>query len=102
MKLFLILVGIALVYFGSRYFFESTDPAGGCPAEPLPSCTVTSRTGSHVTVLNECDYDVTVQWEFLAGANQLHDLAPGEDKRVSSFPVKVTDISCCSQYNRCW
>lgn len=105
MKLFLILVGIAIIYFGTQYYFDSPDTPDtddSCAAEPLPSCATTSRTGSHVTVLNNCDYDITVQWEFLAGSNQFHDISPGEEQRVSSFPVKAQKVSCCSEYNRCW
>ena len=101
-KLFLILVGIAIIVVGSQYYFDSEDTVESCAAEPLPSCATTSRTGSHVTVLNNCDHDITVQWEFLAGSNQLHDLSPGQDQRVSSYPIKVQNVSCCSEYNRCW
>lgn len=102
-KLFLILAGIAIVVFGTQYYFDSASTTDeGCPAEPLPSCASTDHSGSYVTVLNRCDYDITVQWEFLAGANQFHDLAPGQEKKVASFPVKIQNVSCCSEYNRCW
>lgn len=102
MKLFLILVGIAIVVVGSQYYFDSSTAVENCAAEPLPDCADLRRTGSHVTVLNNCEYDISVQWEFLAGANQIHDLSPGEDQRVSSFPVKVDAVTCCPENNRCW
>ena len=103
MKLFLTLIGIAIVVFGSQYYFDSARTTeGSCQAESLPSCATTERSGSHVTVLNKCDFDISVQWEFLTGSYQVRDLSPGENQRVSSFPVKVRSISCCSEYNRCW
>mgnify|MGYP003702720859 CR=1 FL=1 len=102
-KLFLTLIGIAIIVFGSQYYFDTAGTNEvDCPAEPLPSCATTGHDGSYVTVLNNCDYDITVQWEFLAGSDLVRDLGPGEDQRVSSYPVKVTGISCCSEYNRCW
>lgn len=105
MKLFFILAGIALVVVYSQYYLDSSPGTEGCavePLEPLPFCTDTSRTGSHVRVHNNCEFDITVQWDFLAGKNQLHDLAPGEEKQISSFPVKIQSVSCCPEYNRCW
>lgn len=102
MKLFLILVGIAIVVVGSQYYFDSSTSVEECAVEPLPTCATTSRSGSHVRVDNNCEYDITVHWEFMAGSNQLHDLAPGEHQRVSSYPVKVNEITCCPEYNRCW
>ncbi len=102
MKLFLILVGIAIVVIGSQYYFDSPPANESCAADPLPSCAALSRTGSHVTVINNCEYDITLQWEFLAGSNQVHNLSPGGTKRVSSYPIKVDSVSCCPEHNRCW
>ena len=102
MKLFFILAGIALVVGFTQYYLDSSPGTDGCAAEPLPYCADTSRTGSHVRVRNDCEFDITVQWEFLAGKNQLRDLAPGEQKQISSFPVKIQSVSCCPEYNRCW
>jgi len=102
MKLFVILAGIALVFVASQYYMDSSPGTGSCEAEPLPYCTDTDHTGSYVTVRNNCEFDITVQWDFLAGNNQFHDLAPGEQKQVASFPVKVQSVSCCPEYNRCW
>jgi hypothetical protein len=101
-KLFLILVGIVVAVVGAQYFLDSEPAVESCAAEPLPDCASIERTGSHVTVANSCAFDITVQWEFLAGSNQIHDLEPGQNKRVSSYPVKVDSISCCPEYNRCW
>jgi len=102
MKLFFILAGIALIVLGSQYYMDSPPDIGSCAAEPLPYCANTSRIGSNVRVSNACEFDITVQWEFLAGNNQLYDLAPGEQKQISSFPVKVQSVSCCPESNRCW
>lgn len=102
MRLFLILLGIVIVVVGVQYYFDSAPSIESCTAEPLPYCAETSRTGSYFTVRNNCEFDITVQWEFLAGPGQIHDMAPGEDRQVSSFPVKIDSVSCCPEYNRCW
>jgi hypothetical protein len=101
-KLFWILALVTLVVVFTQYYFDSSPGSDGCTTEPLPYCADTSRTGSDVRVRNNCEFDITVQWEFLAGKNQLHDLAPGQQKQISSFPLKIQSVSCCPEYNRCW
>jgi len=102
MKLLFILGGIVLIVVMNQHFLDSAPTGQSCAAEPLPRCADTNRTGSYVSVNNNCEFDITVQWEFLAGKNQLYDLAPGDHKQVSSFPVKIQSVSCCSESNRCW
>ena len=102
MKFVFIAAIIALLIFGSQHFLASSTDASACTEEPLPYCAQLDRMGSHVKVTNDCEFDISVQWSFLAGSDQVHEINPGNSKQLSSFPVKIEAVSCCPELNRCW
>ena len=102
MKFVFIAAIIALLVFGSQHFLTTSTDANACTDEPLPYCAQLDRLGSHFKVTNNCEFEISVQWRFLAGNDQLHDLAPGNSKQLSSYPVKIESVTCCPEMNRCW
>ena len=102
MKLVFIVAIIGLLVFGSQYFLAKSTGSSACTEEPLPYCAQLDRLGSHFKVTNDCEFDISVQWRFLAGSNQVHELTPGNSKQLSSYPVKIESVSCCPEMNRCW
>ena len=100
-----ILIGVVVIVFAARYFMETGQNGGACDGqalEPLPDCARQQRVGSNLIVRNQCSFDITVHWDVSGGADHLVDLAPGAEKQISTFPLKIEAVSCCSQYNRCF
>lgn len=96
---------VAAIAFGVRYLSDATEIVEECVAEdrePLPYCAEQNRIGSNITVLNNCDYEITVHWEVNGGSDLIHELAPGDEKQVASYPLKINAVSCCPQTNRCF
>ncbi|MDJ0958539.1 MAG: hypothetical protein QNI91_16855 [Arenicellales bacterium] len=104
-QIFFIVAGVVVAVFGARYLSDATELTEECLAEerePLPFCAEQKRIGSNVTVLNNCDYAITVHWEVNGGSDLINDLAPGSEKQVASYPLKINTVSCCPQTNRCF
>lgn len=98
--------GIVVLWLGYSFLPGVTEFAEEeCALEnrqPLPDCTEQQRIGNNITVANNCAYPITVHWEVTGGSDLIHDLEPGVDKQVSSYPLKVSAISCCDQTNSCF
>ena len=98
--------GIVVLWFGYGFLSGSTEFAEEeCALEnrqPLPYCAEQQRIGNNITVANNCTYPITVHWEVTGGSDLIHELEPGVDKKVSSYPLKVSAISCCEQTNSCF
>lgn len=104
-QIFFIVASVVVVVFGARYFSDATEVLEECVVEdrePLPFCAEQKRIGSNVTVVNNCEYAITVHWEVNGGSDLIHNLDPGSEKQVSSYPLKINAVSCCSQTNRCF
>ena len=96
---------VVIIAFGVRYFSDATEVAEECAVndrQTLPQCAEQQRIGSNVTVLNNCEYPISVHWVVNGGSDLMHDLEPGGDKQVSSYPLKINAVSCCSHTNRCF
>lgn len=100
-----IVASVVVVVIGARYLSDATELAEECVAderEPLPFCAEQQRIGSNVTVVNKCDYAITVHWEVNGGSDLIYALDPGSEKQVASYPLKINAVSCCPQSNRCF
>ena len=104
-QIFIVVVSIAVVVFGARFLSDATEFTEECSLderEPLPFCAEQKRIGSNVTVANNCDYAITVHWEVNGGSDLIHNLTPGSEKQVASYPLKINTVSCCPLTNRCF
>ena len=104
-QIFIIIASVAVVVFGVRFFSDATEFMEECGVderESLPFCAEQKRIGSNVTVANNCDYAITVHWEVNGGSDLMHDLAPGSEKQVASYPLRINAVSCCPLTNRCF
>lgn len=100
-----ILVGVIIIVLGARYYKEAVQDEGECSSEdlePLPYCAEQQRVGSNVIVKNQCSFDITVHWDVSGGSDYIVDLAPGAEKQIAAYPLRIQAVSCCSQYNQCF
>lgn len=103
--LLFIAVGVVAVWMSSHWFSKSSTEGSGCAAErvdALPACAAQARSGSNITIRNECDYTFTLMWDFFGAAGGVQELLPGEEKLIKSFPLKIESVACCAEYNRCF
>lgn len=105
-QLLYVLAGILALLYGYRYIAGVTEHAKEqCLPEnrqPLPDCALMQRIGSNVTIVNQCEFPITLYWEVDRGADLIHHLDPGMQKRVTTYPLKVTGVTCCPETTFCF
>ncbi len=97
-------VRIVTLLFGIGLFSAATAYADKCSKRDsveLPSCAKEIRTGSTVKVVNGCPFTITVKWDIVALPDHKRDIAPGEEREIGSFIMKIRSVSCCPRYNKC-
>lgn len=101
-----VLVSVLVIYAGVKYFYDSPPlDASECTGEfrqELPDCASQERTGSHLNIVNNCDFEVTLRWDYLGGEEYIEQVEPGAGIQLSSFPLKIHSLSCCSKYTWCY